>query len=293
MQNFLGHDGFVWWIGVVEDVIDPETLGRCKVRVFGYHDDTTQIPTADLPWATAIHPTNTPNLYASLALGDWVFGFFLDSFNAQEPAIVGYIPTKKTPRNFNRVHTRGNSANTVCWEIANNYIEVVTKSPTEANGHITVYHATGSKIDIDSNGAITVYTSNNVYITANTISANANVVSVTSNSIVATTNTCVVTSNTSSIFARDNLIATANNIVLTANNNFTINGKNLSTIANTISTTGGSISTTGNTISTTGDTVSTSGSSLSISDSGSSLTPTAISAGLAAGLVFPTPPPEE
>jgi len=38
MRNFLGHDGFIWWIGVVEDINDPLTLGRCKVRCFGYHN---------------------------------------------------------------------------------------------------------------------------------------------------------------------------------------------------------------------------------------------------------------
>jgi len=92
MQNFLGRDGFVWWIGVVEDIADPETLGRCKVRVFGYHDNSTLIPTDHLPWATAIHSPSTPNLYASLNVGDWVFGFFLDGPVKQQPVIVGVYP---------------------------------------------------------------------------------------------------------------------------------------------------------------------------------------------------------
>jgi hypothetical protein len=182
MQNFLGHDGFVWWIGVVEDVADPDTLGRCRVRVFGYHDDSTLIPTEDLPWATAIHSPSTPNLYASLAVDDWVFGFFLDSYHAQEPAIVGYIPTKKSLRNFNRVNTNGNSANTVCWEIANNYIEVVTQSTTEANGHITIHHTSGSEINIASNGAISIYSANTIDIVAsNTINMTADKINVNAN----------------------------------------------------------------------------------------------------------------
>jgi hypothetical protein len=64
MRNFLGHDGFIWWIGVVEDIDDPLTLGRCKVRCFGYHPAIKEnaVPTEDLPWALAIHPLNTPNL---------------------------------------------------------------------------------------------------------------------------------------------------------------------------------------------------------------------------------------
>jgi hypothetical protein len=94
MKNFIGQDGFVWWIGVVEDVNDPLTLGRCKVRCFGYHPakSTNQVPTEDLPFALSIHPLNTPNLYGTPRVGEWVFGFFLDALAAQEPAILGYLP---------------------------------------------------------------------------------------------------------------------------------------------------------------------------------------------------------
>jgi hypothetical protein len=94
MKNFLGQDGFVWWIGIVENILDPLYLGRCKVRCFGYHPPKkdTSVPTEDLPWATAIHPLNTPNLYATPRVGDWVFGFFFDGLAAQEPAILGYLP---------------------------------------------------------------------------------------------------------------------------------------------------------------------------------------------------------
>lgn len=94
MKNFLGQDGFIWWIGVVEDVNDPLRLGRCKVRCFGYHPPKKDIavPKEDLPWAVSVHPINTPNLYATPNEGDWVIGFFLDGINAQEPAIFGYLP---------------------------------------------------------------------------------------------------------------------------------------------------------------------------------------------------------
>lgn len=34
---FLGRDGFIWWVGVVEDNQDPLVLGRARVRIFGYH----------------------------------------------------------------------------------------------------------------------------------------------------------------------------------------------------------------------------------------------------------------
>ena len=35
--NFVGKDGFFWWVGEVEDNEDPMELGRVKVRVLGYY----------------------------------------------------------------------------------------------------------------------------------------------------------------------------------------------------------------------------------------------------------------
>lgn len=91
---FLGRDGFIWWIGVVEDNQDPLVLGRAKIRIFGYHDNasTGEMPTADLPWAVVVMPANIPGTYGIPTLGDWVLGFFLDGEDAQEPCILGYIP---------------------------------------------------------------------------------------------------------------------------------------------------------------------------------------------------------
>ena len=47
----MGKDGFVWFVGVVEDRLDPKHLGRLRVRALGYHtEDLGKLPTADLPW---------------------------------------------------------------------------------------------------------------------------------------------------------------------------------------------------------------------------------------------------
>lgn len=92
MKNFIGHDGFIWWIGRVVDLNDPLSLGRCRVRIFGYHGEEKDIPDEDLPWAVAIHPINTPNFYGTPRIGYFVFGFFLDAISAQEPAMLGYFP---------------------------------------------------------------------------------------------------------------------------------------------------------------------------------------------------------
>ena len=206
MRNFLGHDGFIWWIGIVEDINDPMTLGRCKVRCFGYHPakKTNLVPTEDLPWALTIHPLNTPNLYASPKVGEWVFGFFLDSLSAQEPAILGYLPAipeeateyfgtaPNLTRNFARVNTANNSANTICWEIGNNIVEIVTQSSTEANGHILIQHKTGAKVNIDSDGKISIYTpTNDISIEAanGDINLNAKNINLTATESITTTST--------------------------------------------------------------------------------------------------------
>ena len=90
---------FVWWQGVVEDRIDPLKLGRCRVRILGYHSDNKEdgrgIPTDHLPWATPSQPITSAamNGIGTTPLGPvegtWVFGFFRDGENAQEPVMTG------------------------------------------------------------------------------------------------------------------------------------------------------------------------------------------------------------
>ena len=99
---FMGQDGFVWWIGVIEDIADPMLLGRAKVRIFGYHPshNENKVFVSDLPWAHTVLPTNMPDAYGKPRLGDWVLGFFVDGKEAQEPIILGYLPGLATGQNF-------------------------------------------------------------------------------------------------------------------------------------------------------------------------------------------------
>ena len=54
-NDFMGIDGFRWFMGVVEDRHDPEKASRVRVRCFGYHDDNLEkIPTEDLPWESLV-----------------------------------------------------------------------------------------------------------------------------------------------------------------------------------------------------------------------------------------------
>ena len=82
---------FVWWTGVVEDRDDPEMIGRCRVRILGYHSkSTTDIPTDELPWAYPAMPINTRPRGTPLGPveGTWVMGFFKDGESAQQPVMT-------------------------------------------------------------------------------------------------------------------------------------------------------------------------------------------------------------
>jgi hypothetical protein len=93
-KNFIGLEGFIWWIGVVEDRQDPEQLGRVRVRCFGWHsEEKNKIPTDSLPWAHPVIPVNAGS-FGTPKEGEMVFGFFVDGESAQQPAIVGIVPGK-------------------------------------------------------------------------------------------------------------------------------------------------------------------------------------------------------
>jgi phage baseplate assembly protein gpV len=93
MENFIGKDGFVWWMGIVEARNDPLGLGRCKVRIFGWHtNNTSELPTDDLPWALPMYPINNSKSFSAPRLGEWVVGFFMDVTSAQAPVMMGVIP---------------------------------------------------------------------------------------------------------------------------------------------------------------------------------------------------------
>ena len=94
----MGKDGFIWWQGVVEDRHDPLFLGRCRVRILGWHTkDKSQIPTESLPWAFPIQPitsaaqTGVGTSPTGPVEGTWVVGFFRDGEDGQEPVFFGTL----------------------------------------------------------------------------------------------------------------------------------------------------------------------------------------------------------
>lgn len=115
-SNFIGKDGFIWWIGRVADprvwkaenivMSQKDSMGqRCKVRIIGYHPFTNELPENDLPWAQvmmdAVTGSGQGGMGDSLSLvgGETCLGFFLDGEEAQQPVIIGLLNRHNSVQN--------------------------------------------------------------------------------------------------------------------------------------------------------------------------------------------------
>jgi len=84
------------FIAAVVSVHDPHQSGRVKVRIYGRHDDTTNIPDDALPWAQVVQPvTSAANgrmgtAPVGLVVGSRVFGQWADA-DHQLPIILGAV----------------------------------------------------------------------------------------------------------------------------------------------------------------------------------------------------------
>ena len=109
-EYFQGKDGYIWWHGVVEDRKDPLFLGRCRVRILGWHtENKAELPTDMLPWAQVLMPitsasqTGVGQAPVGPVEGTWVMGFYRDGELAQEPVMIGTLPG--IPERFARQNT--------------------------------------------------------------------------------------------------------------------------------------------------------------------------------------------
>lgn len=93
----MGTQGYIWFVGTVEDSSDPLQIGRVRVRCYGFHGDKVSLPTELLPWAMVSQPTTSSGFrgggYSPTALrpGSVVIGFFADGTTAQYPIVTGVI----------------------------------------------------------------------------------------------------------------------------------------------------------------------------------------------------------
>lgn len=87
-------DGMVWFVGIVTDVDDPIKIGRVRVKIFDWHDDSYS---GDYPWCQPIQSITSAASSdvgfspTGILVGSWVVGFFLDGNQAQRPVILGTL----------------------------------------------------------------------------------------------------------------------------------------------------------------------------------------------------------
>jgi len=157
---------FTWFIGVVEDITDPEKMNRVRVRCFGYHtQDKGMVPTADLPWATVMLPTTSASFKGigkihELVVGSWVVGFFRDGSSSQDPVVMGSIASKtedvldlptQTQENYpnNKVHvTEGG--------------HIIEYDNTVDAKRINIQHSSGTTININNDGTVEINAVNDI-----------------------------------------------------------------------------------------------------------------------------------
>ena len=155
-KNFIGQDGFQWWIGVVEDRTDPEKLGRCRVRIFGIHtDDIVAIPTEDLPWAIPVYSVNNNDSFSAPREGEYVVGFFLDGSFSQSPAILGVLPgmNRQLPpegRGFGDLRDPDKIRNSPKKPSAIDYPEARNGQPSVVSGNIVNDGVGAARMAVDN-----------------------------------------------------------------------------------------------------------------------------------------------
>ena len=91
-ETGVGIKNPLFFMGVVENNLDPRLEGRVQVRAFGVHGTNKQIPRDMLPWAIVAHGNYDPNNIPKI--NSWVFGVFLDGRDAQQPMVLSLIPTQ-------------------------------------------------------------------------------------------------------------------------------------------------------------------------------------------------------
>jgi len=84
----------LWFVGVIANTVDPRKEGRVQVRAFGIHGTNKDIPDDELPWAVLVSGAYDANVFHGAKTNKWVFGLFLDGRHAQQPMIIGTIPTQ-------------------------------------------------------------------------------------------------------------------------------------------------------------------------------------------------------
>jgi len=180
--------------GFVENNVDPLKIGRCQVRLIGYHtNDKNQIPSDELYWCQSINPPNL-SVVNPPHIGSQVICISLDD-TFQTVLILGVIngisdeneepDSSKLTRNENIedtiVYTKNdnrysgefeepNSTNSYRTMYPYNFVyeglggNVFEIDDTDGYKRINLFHDSGSYIEIINNGDFIIKSVNDGYI---------------------------------------------------------------------------------------------------------------------------------
>lgn len=169
------------YIGKVVDVADPKKLLRARVRVFSVFSD--DVPAADLPWAEYRLPVGSrfnDGFFIPADVGDFVWVKFPYDGDTRRPVIIGsahYAPDGKP--NFPHEAWQGTSQHAhkrIGKEPApadHGYHKDVVFTQHGASIEMRedtsisiIQRGTGTEINIDPQGVLTIHSENALYLSA-------------------------------------------------------------------------------------------------------------------------------
>ncbi len=175
----MGEEGFRWFLGIVEDIVDPMQLGRVKVRILNEYDEG--IETGDIEWAHVMLPTTSGTVQGvgdtpCLSVGSNVIGFFLDSQEKQLMMILGSYPTiPNMDADKHSISYLARGKQTITKEqigpeppspyaaeypynrvIQTRSGHVIELDDTPENERVHIYHKAGTYIEINTDGRMVI-----------------------------------------------------------------------------------------------------------------------------------------
>jgi phage baseplate assembly protein gpV len=202
------HHGF--YRGVVEDIDDPLSSGRVRIRVWGLHSQssvknaTDGIPTSELPWAEPCIPIaeggiSQRGFFGVPQINSHVLVIF-ENGNPLRPIYIGSLPSGNGDWNTGS----SDAGKAVILNTPAGYIKF---DSTDGSTEVEIKHNSGSNILLKDNGDIELSGENEANITVSgntTISVDGEVdltatgeVKVTGSTVTVTGSTVTVTGNVS------------------------------------------------------------------------------------------------
>lgn len=139
--------------GKVVDINDPLKIGRVKVRIFGIHDDETQIPDSELPWSHTLQDSTNPAMNGigrsptGIKVGSITLGVFNNGNDLQQYVVLGTY------------HGTGDTPSEALDEYPNNHVtkyesgHLFEIDESSGNERIHVKHKSGSEHQYNPDGS--------------------------------------------------------------------------------------------------------------------------------------------